>query len=182
MWFFLEFLPEILSLVKKVKENLNSTKVRLVLIIYFLSIVLISLYFSFFMDYVLYAIFTLILGITLTIILNKALTKNAYSTFYEFEEATVIKTVKYKQLLDNRILIPQFSYNIEAVFCKNTLFIQINEDKIYSDSLTIQDFFRSYIFRRKIYNPHTDSKHLIIIKLTGYIRPKIEIKIRKVNE
>jgi 1-acyl-sn-glycerol-3-phosphate acyltransferase len=184
MWFFLEFLPQIISLFKKILDNIDNTKIILILATYILVIILITLYFSSFIAYLLYAITTLIFSIVINIILNTKKindSENVYFIFYELEEYFLTKKVKYKQLTDNVILIPSHASNFKVVFSLNAVFLHMGEEKIYSDPLNIKFFLKKIIFRRMIYDSKTNKKYVVIIKINGYIFPEIEIKIKRIE-
>lgn len=178
MSFLLEFLPEILAFLQKIKKKLISRKS---IPIYFLLVIGVIFCYLNSLNSIYYLLSFIIFFILIIFInqepstLNKIdpikITENLIESSFKFD-------IQYSEFTDKIIntYIPNSDISLRIVFSKNPVVIFLNDKLIKSSIISKKDAF----LRGIIYNQYTISdnqKFKISIIMKGYLKPKVILKI-----
>lgn len=178
MSFLLEFLPEILVFLQKIKKKLISSKSIPIYLI--LIIGLIFCYLNTLSS--IYYLLSVIVFFILVIIVNREVSPLIMDEPVELEENLIEANLKFNiqySEFTNKIIdtyIPNSNIYIRMVFSSNPVVIFLNNKLIKSSSIQKKDF----LFSGTIYNKYIISgnkKFKICIIMKGYLNPKVMLKI-----
>ena len=187
MWFFIDFLPEILLFFNKIKNNIRNPDVFFATFIYLILVITFIVLKIEHYHYLFYMLITIIYAISISFLIKKIERKAKPNTstlqFNSlFNQHQLTQKITYKEIHNLSLNFPQICCDtkIHATIASAPIRIKINTIPIQSENISIFAMILKCLIFSATFSDQQQQTWKLTVQLKGIIHPKIVISLSNI--
>lgn len=188
MWFFIDFLPEILLFFNRIKNNIRDPYVFFATFIYLILIItFIALKIEYY-NYIFYTLITIIYAISISFLIKKIgyqAKPNTLTLQFDslFNQHQLTQKITYKEIHNLSLNFPQICCDtkIHVTIASAPIHIEINTVPIRSENISTFGMILKCLIFSATFSDQQQQIWKLTVQLKGIIHPKIVISLSKIS-